>query len=129
MNANKLSRLTGTFLHIDRLIADSLGILESLDDPTRITRYRRDASPNELRVIEGRLRALCDLMSTLLYKRGIPAPEPVCGVRSAVHSYLILAVIALDELGTLPSWASPIMRELEDLMGSLANEDRPEGRV
>jgi hypothetical protein len=66
MDRAEQSRLAATFMDIDRRIAESHDVLGSLDDPRRINRYRRDASPEQLREIESRLRGLRDLMHGLM---------------------------------------------------------------
>lgn len=118
MSSDEDRRLSATLVHIDRLMEEALTVLAN-EDRSSLTRYRRDLSPERRASLEADVRHLRELLARVLIEAGIPVPEPVCGSLRAVHTQVLLAAIALEELGSLPTPAIPVERELNRLLETL----------
>jgi hypothetical protein len=108
-------------VHIDQLLEASVAILR-VEENACLVHYGQGPSLERRESIESALRHLREILVQVLRDSGIPLPAPTCEALRAVQARVLLARIALDELGAIPAAAGPVVRELKALSETLGSE-------
>jgi len=133
LTSNHARRLSVTFRHIDKLLADMESALSIANSKRAFPEYLSDVTPAQQRVIEDYIARIRIHLAGVLEAQGIGRPEPFVPVSRSLHIGLTFIKIAAEELhpkymrgyGQIsPGAASDLNRIASELVGLTAELDR-----
>jgi len=133
LTSNHARRLSVTFRHIDRLLADMESALSIASSRRAFPEYMSDVTPGQRCVIEDHIARIRIHLTGILEAQGIGRPEPFIPVSRSLHIGLTFIKIAAEELqprymrgyGQIsPAAATDLNRIASELVGLTAELDR-----